>query len=76
MWVATTGRPLLERVQFNAEKLSQHERPFFRAQECENFVLIHETLKQQFDANGITGCFYERIEDLIRPVEEQFEQIE
>ncbi len=76
VWFATTGLPLLERIQFNADKLSQHERPFFRAQESNNFVLIHETLKQQFDAAGITGCLYKNIEDLIRPVEEQFERIE
>jgi hypothetical protein len=55
---AASGPPVIERLDLIADKWMKHKRPFFRAKEAQNIVLIHETLKQQFDTVGITGCKY------------------
>lgn len=65
---ATKGPPVVERAKFNREKVGQHERLFFRAQEAAHIVLIHVSLKQYFNEQGITGCRYEDIEEFVRPL--------
>lgn len=65
---ATQGPPIVDRAELNAEKYKHHMRPFFRAQESPDLVLVHETLKLHFDTVGITGCNYIPVEEFGGPL--------
>jgi hypothetical protein len=60
----TTGSPpLIERLELVEEKWKAHQRPFFRVQESVDIVLMHQDLKQQLDAVGITGYRYTPVDE-------------
>jgi hypothetical protein len=60
---ATSGPPIIERLELITEKWIIHQRPLFRAQEATDIVLIHTSLHQQLEAVGITGCTYTPVEE-------------
>jgi hypothetical protein len=63
VYETTSEDSLAEQLELVAEKWQAHQRPFFRAQEAEDIVLIHRTLRQHLEAEGITGCRFTPVEE-------------
>lgn len=58
--------PSVLEAELNRERIAQHNRPFFRAQECKGIVLIKDTLRQHLDEVGIRGNQYMTMEEYRR----------
>jgi hypothetical protein len=59
---ATSGPPIISRVELVPEKWQLHRRPFFRADESHDIVLIRDDLRNHLVEKGISGCVYTLIE--------------